>query len=258
MELFVVFRLLSIVLGLVLGFFSYKIYITTKDGTNRGWFYLSVAGLMLCIWACVQAITVIFFDLPTVKIISSLVCFSVISLVVPLGIINLNKSFRIETHKFFSEKSLYIIYLGLWTVLIFFNLIIWQFSSILMEFAGIAHLMLSFMFIFALYPAFKLWRTTKVWTWLLIFLFVIFTAVSIIPGAYTSGCCNDRKANVLNSINDANVNACEKLQLDYAEIIPLQCSNDALLITKNYHYLLLTGIVIAVVAFYGLWRKIDF
>jgi hypothetical protein len=250
MELFVVFRLLSIILGLTLGFFSYKIYIITKDGTNRGWFYLSIAGIMLCIWACVQAVTVIFFDLPTVKIISSLICFAIISLVVPLGIINLNKSFRIETHKFFGEKSMYIIYLGSWTVLIVFNLIVWQFNSLLMEFAGIAHLMLSFMFFFTLYPALKLWMTTRVWTWLLIFLFVIFTAISIIPGAYTSGCCNDNKASV--------GNACEKLQLDYAEIIPFQCTNSAVLITKNYHYLLLTGIVIAVVAFYGLWRKMSF
>ena len=185
-----VFRLLSIVLGLVLGFFSYKIYATTKNGTNSGWFYMSVAGLMLCIWACLQAITVLFFDLPTLKIISSLVCFSVISLVVPLGIINLNKSFKIDIPKFFGEKSMYLIYFSLWAVFIVFNLVIWRFNSVLMELAGIAHLMLSLMFFFSLYPAYKLWRTTKVWTWLLIFLFVFFTAISIIPGAYTSGCCN--------------------------------------------------------------------
>ena len=246
MDLFIIFRLVSVILGLAIGFFSFRIYQITKG--SSAWFYMVLGGTFLCIWACLQSIFILWFpEMRILTILSSLICFSVISYVVPIAIVKLNNSFGISLPKFFSEKSITVLYIVFWLVLLVINLIM-PFANLLMELAGIAHLMMTIMLIIIIYPTYLLWKKTKVWIWMLLLLFVIIGAFSIGMGAYKGGCCNDHK------LDSGSV--CDTIKMDYSETIPLPCNSTAVSISALDSIPLTISVLLVVVAFYGMWRRL--
>ncbi|MFO7711271.1 MAG: hypothetical protein R6V53_05895 [Candidatus Woesearchaeota archaeon] len=245
MEVQLLFRLLSIVLGCTIGFFSFRVYQGTQ-GSTRGWSYIAIGGFMLCLWAIVQTIVQLLFNAPNIKILSGLL-FGVIAIVLPLGFVSLCRAFKINLPDMLSNRNLLIIFGLYWIIMLGINLML-PFDNLLMEISGIAHLALTFMFIIgAIYPSYKLWQTSGNWIWFLLLLFVVIVAISIIPGAYTSGCCNG---------NFAEEPVCSSVKLDYAEVVPLPCNASILAFSQYYHIPLLVGIIFSLVAFYGLWKKL--
>lgn len=243
MEIMALFRIAAIFLGLVFGFFSYRIFILTK-GSSNGWTYMSIAGIVLSFWAIIQ---VAFIENFLIVNLTSFVGFTAIGVLLPLGFITLNRNFGIQLCSFFSGKSLAGFYAGGWAILLILNLLVLKPAFPLAELAGIAHFLLRVMALYTIYPLFKMWRQRGRWFWLLNVIFVTLIGVSIIMGAYFAGGCEKM---------DEPIEMCNSLSTHYSEILPMPYPEGVVSVTSFYHGLLLPGLVAGAIGFVGIWRQL--
>ena len=243
MDFALLFRLLGLFLGLALGLLSYRIFVFTR-GASDGWKYITAAGMLLFLWAVGQLFYKV-LGLPDVfKEALGFICFSVISIAVVASFASFLKDFGYKSG-FFTMRNMLILYGVYWAVFLVLNFLVFSYTSVIRELAGIAHFSLTVVVgIGGIYPAYRLWKGSKKWMWLQIFLFALLVPIGVLLGAYTSGCCEQPLA------------VCQGLNLDYAEILPVACIPAILALSKYYHALILLGLIFVTLGFYGFWRKL--
>jgi hypothetical protein len=252
---FILLRIISLILGLLSLYFCYNIYQDTKGGSNRGWLFMSIAGIALSIWASIQTIIVLLLkilpspNLLLIKIISSLIAYPIIALFVPFAVITINNIFGFKMPNFFNNKKIIILFLLLLVFLLATNISTnWTYIQALKELTGIAHLLLALMFLVTLYPAFVLWEKTKVWVWLTFFLFILFISISELIGTYVAGCCNDHGLNL--------EQYCQAMIFDSAEVLPLTCTPSAISPLISYQAITSIGVLLGTLSFFGIYQKL--
>ncbi len=247
MELATIYRIVAIFLGLLIGFFSYRIYKLTK-GSSKCWKYISLAGMVLFIWAGIQMPIMLTFDLPALRDISSMIAWIVLGIIIPISYVLLNQTFGIKLPKLYTVKNIMLAYSLLWAILMIYNFMTSSTKNILIELSSISHIVLFVMFLIAIYPSILLWQNTKKWPWLFIMIFTIVMGFGIILSNYTSACCYEGNPLVKDS--------CGEYTSTYSMAFPYSCSADFLGFAKKNHFIQIFGLVSAIIGFYGLWTKL--
>jgi hypothetical protein len=243
MDIQIIFRFLSFFLGIMIGFLSYKIYIATKG--IKAWAYFTFAGFVLFFWAGIQIPLMILINIPLLKIITTSLCFIVLALVMPLAYIKFLKNFELKACKFYNEKLIFIIYGLVWLILLFVNFTS-DYTLLLRKILSISQFALGITFLMSIYPMLIIMRSTKKWTWSLLFVFTIFISFGALIGSLVGGCCQ---------LPEYTSN-CASLNLDIIQVLPLFCSPVFMSFGIYYMLLILGGIFLIGIAFYGFYQTI--
>lgn len=266
----IILRTIVCLLSLSCGFFCIGIYTVARNSANKGWIYMAFTGGVLSLWSFVQTIGYAFGPsdyLPIImyiKTISSIVCCFLIGILVPLSIIKLNETFNFKMPLIFTKKNIYAFFTAMYVIFlsIYFithpitDVINLSFLQMLKVLAGVANLALIFIFTLSLQPAYILWKNTKVWIWLIFFMFIPFVIIAQILNTPFAGCCNQfipELAKSCNYILNAGTMVCRQ---DLAEIIPIACSPIIIGLSKFYQLFMLVAVVLGTVSFYGIWKTL--
>ncbi|MFO7710676.1 MAG: hypothetical protein R6V53_02835 [Candidatus Woesearchaeota archaeon] len=244
MDLRTSFELFGILIGFLIGFFSYRIFINTRGG-SRGWKYIAIGSFSFFVWALIQVIFTLIWPLEAIRIFAGFLTWSLIAALLPLGYMQLNLDFGKEMPRFFRPKAFLITFGIFWLVLLLINLIM-PFDSILYELAGISLVTLTvFAWVGGVYPAYRLWWDSKNWMFLMLFLFVLLIPFGTGLGAYTHGCCFSE-----------DVPACNQITTQYANVLYIPCIEGILNIGAYYNLLEMPIILILAAGLIGLWKKL--
>lgn len=240
-----IFVFSHLILGILVGFFSMRIFLDTK-GRSRGWRYLGISGLFVFLWTV--ALTILTpLGFISLKLLISSICWLVIGTIFPLGLIILGLDLGKRMHPFFHTKPFLSTVVFLWTLLIFINIIVLPYDSLLLEIAGISRIVMAITFLVtALLPVFLLWRDSLSWAWFMMLLFVIIMPISVIMGSYANGCCL-REGQTYQSL-------CKDLSIQYADTLYPPCNAQLLSISYFYIYLETMSYIFFGLALFGLWR----
>jgi hypothetical protein len=248
-----IFRPLAIVIGLLMAFFSYKIY-KNSIGASKGWFYMAIFGSSLFLWSF-SATLFKMLNLFMPRIIFGIIFLMMMAIFVPLAYTKLIKDFKFDVPKWLTPKfSLFIVIVIYFTVLISNILsgeMLYSTNLFMRKLLSISHWTLGLVTIYALVPTFYLMKITKKLPWILAFVFCVIVAIGLNIGQYYNGCCWDAGALSTDKV-------CIGYDLDYTSVYPEVCYAGIAGIGKIYQLFLLVGIIIGDISFYKLWRSLDF
>ncbi len=227
-----IFRILSIVLGLLIAFFTYDIYRKTKGG-SKGWKYIAVVGLTLCAWAIFQVTFSGVIDLKIVRVITGVPLMFIIGIISPICPIFLVEDMGLRKPKWFNVKNLTYLYFIGFSLFFIYNFLT-PFYDIGSELLSIELGMLSLWYVFTGIGYYYLWKGTKTKIWMIItissFLSVIGTGLPLYSGA----CCGPGE--VL-----SGQELCVNYPYDYVSISPLPCF-------PEFYQFALTSIIFLIIA----------
>jgi len=245
----IIFRLLVIPIGLLIAFFSYRIYVLTKGGSN-GWKYMAMSGLSFSFWAMSQIIFKYLIDSAVMRMSIGSFLFGIIIIFGPLSPIILARDLKLSEKARLMTMKRYIYYIiPLTAIIIAYNMID-PYFIILSEVISIFHVMLGLALITMSYALFFLWKETKNRAWLFIFSFIAIVTISVFMGVYSGNCCG---ANGEYSGSPV----CSSYTNDYVTVTPVICTASILPITLQWNTFMIVGVLLGVVGFYLLWRPMN-
>ncbi len=237
-----VFRIFSILAGILIAYFTYMIYKFTKGG-SKAWMFIAITGVTLGVWGSLQVIFLMFFDIRIIRIITGIIFLPLIALGGLFSSIELPKDMDIKIPKFLNIKNAKIYSLFIFLILLIYNLLT-PFTNILTEILSIAHILIFFYFIPATYGFYFVWKGTRLKEWCIMSLASFLIVMGIITTNYTGVCCENNLSNL-----------CELNVLDYVSVLPLPCIESLLSIALKGAMFLLFGEILYLISFYLIWRS---
>lgn len=242
----IVFRLMSIFIGLGLGFFSYRIMVATK-GSLKAWKYATVAGFMFFLWSSLMSIFTL-YDLQFARLITGIL-FMPGTVMLSLSVISLCSELKVIQNSWFTVKNVLIANGIFFLVLFGYNLMFVNHSTFLVMLISVIIFEVAFANIATILGTFYLFRSTKRWIWLLFMSVGITLLLGQLSCSYPAGCCT-----VDGSLMGSAT--CDGYTLDYEGAIPLPCSSGLVNITyQSYNLLPLSGLMLFVCYLY-LWKSL--
>lgn len=237
------FRVLGMVVGLALAFFSFRIMKATK-GATKGWLIFCIAGLFFFLWTSFMSLFTI-TDIYVGRVITSIL-FIPGTVVLAMGSAKLVEDFGIIKPKLISAKNYLIMNLSfivVFAILLFiFNDDILQviLTSVFID-AIIANIM-------AMVALFYLWKTTRKYIWISFFVFTLLFSLGQVSSIYSGNCCTGE-------LSDLKI--CEGYELDYTDILNIPCNAALVNVSMiGYNLLTISGLIL-VINFFYLWRKLS-
>jgi hypothetical protein len=251
----IIFRSLAIIIGLLMAFFSYKIYRNTQ-GASRGWVYMVAFGISLFLWSSTAMFfKVIVNDFVIRAITGSIFLFS-LAYLVPLSYTYLVKDFNFNRPNWLTPRFVIFfvtsVLILLFAINIFDNLLTGLFLNKLLS---IIHLTLAISVLFSAIPTYCLMKATKKAPWILAFLFSLIIGLGLNLGAYYDNNCwgNSEFGGPLVKTADKS---CVGYDLDYVQVYQLPASPAIAAVGKVYQLFLLLGLILGDLSFFILWRRL--
>jgi hypothetical protein len=241
-----IFRSVSIIAGILIGLFAYRIYVLTKGG-SKGWKYLTIAGMSLSIWASLQVIFMFILPIKLVRVIAGMFLFPLMAFFSPIATTTLLKDMKIKKPKWFTQKNM-IYYFSLASVLLLIYNILTPFNDFLAEILSIVHTLIPVSFILLVLGSYFIGKGTKQRAWMLISAGSIALIVGTALISYTGNCCG----------NSAGLKLCEGYVYDYVPSTPLPCVASILPVALNGAAFQLAGILLYCDAFLRIWKPMEF
>jgi len=248
----VVYFAIGTILGLVITFFSLRIYSLTKGG-SVGWKYIAIVGIAMGIWS-ISGMAYDFIRFPVeINIIIGIVSLFIISFLSPMGTFSLVKDMQLGMNSFFENKNTrrnYIIYyFSIFIPVLLFNLLVSP-KDILLEIHSVVQFMIVFGTVPMTYSLYVLWRAIKKPAWMFMMLFGIIISLSQAMAVYVGGCCGDGGALTSNQV-------CSTYTLSFVETLPLYCDQAIISAFSVYRSIDLIAFVIAIIGFFLIWKSME-
>jgi hypothetical protein len=250
------FRIASIFMGILVAYFTYRIYVMTKGG-SKGWKYMAITGASLFLWATFQVIFSLFItgDLARfIRIISGTILFPIITIYGLLCPIALLKDMEIKKHKFLTERNAWYYFLSLMILLLFYNLLLIFPQEIFSELLSVAHDLVPLCFIFATYGYYLLWKGTKKGVWIVMYLGTLLIVVGTILNSLSANCCGTP------DISQNLKSLCQEgYRYDYVASTPIPCEliKGILPFAFRGSLFILIGVVFYLATFYKIYTSME-
>jgi len=245
----VLFRLLVIPIGLLIAFFSYRIFILTKGG-SAGWKYMAMVGLSFSLWAISQIVFKLLVDSALIRMSAGSLLFGIIIIFAPLSPIVLARDLKLsEKARLITVKRYFLYIIPLSVIIILFNTMD-PYFILLSEVISLTHIMVGFAMMPMAYTLFFVWRETKNRAWFFVFAFISITAIAVFMGVYSGNCCGADG-------EYSGSPVCSSYTNDYIAVTPVDCAADILPITLQWNMFLIVGVVLGLIGFYLLWKPMD-
>ncbi len=240
------FRIISIIIGLLIGYFTYMIHRFTEGG-SKGWEYFAIGGLSLTLWSTLQVVFSLIINSPVPRIILGTVTLPLIAIFSSIGPVKLLEDMNIKKPKWLTIRNVLYYFILVIIALSLYNFLT-PFNYPSNEILSIAHDTIPFCFIIGVFGNYLLWKGIKSKVWFLIMI----SAISIIIGtgliSYSGNCCGPGE--VL-----AGQEICAKYPYDYVASTPLSCVEFLIPISLFGSLFLIIGVLLYAIAFGILWNR---
>ena len=239
-------------LGLVITFFSLRIYSLTKGG-SVGWKYIAIVGIAMGIWSISGMVYDFIHFQAEISILIGIAGLFIISFLSPMGTFSLVKDMQLGMNSFFERKNTrrnYIIYyLSILIPVLLYNLFVSP-TNILKEIHSSVQLMMVFGIVPMTYSLYILWKGIRKPAWMFMLIFGIIISISQAMAIYVGGCCGEGEALASSDI-------CSSYTLLFVETLPLYCDQAIMSILIAYRSIDLIGFSVAILGFFLIWKSME-
>lgn len=244
----VVYFLVVLILGLVVAFFSYRIFYLTQGG-SKGWMYIAIVGMAMAFWSISQMVYDIMQLSEEFRIVLGTIMFLAISFLAPTAVFRLIEDMSLVAPKLFARRNFNIAYLFIFFILVLYNLMGAR-VNVLSEIYSASQFMLLVGFMPMTYGMCFVWKGTRKPAWLLMIVFGILMSAAQVPSIYMGACCGEGGALASDTV-------CSGYDIPYTETVPTHCTEDMVLLVKDYRVIDIFSFLIALIAFFLLWWSME-
>ncbi len=187
-QIYIFFRLFSLVFALLGGVFSYLIYKLTKGG-SKGWKYLAIGAISISLWGLSQLVFII-INIQVIRVALSALFKFIFGVFILLGSIKLVEDMGIKKLNWLNTRNAIIYSFFVYFIFLIYNLLI-PYENILIEMDTITMVTN----VFCLFPTslnfYRLWKGTEIKKYAFLFLGSLggFLGESLIP--YIASACEN-------------------------------------------------------------------
>ncbi len=240
------FRIISIIIGLLIGYFTYMIHRFTEGG-SKGWEYFAIGGLSLTLWSTLQVVFSLIINSPVPRIILGTVTLPLIAIFSSIGPVKLLEDMNIKKPKWLTIRNVLYYFILVIIALSLYNFLT-PFNYPLNEILSIAHDTIPFCFLVGTFGFYLLWKETKLKSWLMIKIGTVLIIVGTILNSYSGNCCGPGEP--MQSLSQ-----CARYSFDYVASTPFSCLESLISISLFGSLFLIIGILFYTIGFGTLWSK---
>ncbi len=244
-----VFRVPTIILGILIGYFAYRLYQLTKGG-SRGWIILTVMGICLFFWATTAMVFAI-VDIPILRYLAGIIFLLGMAVTLPTGFARLAQDFGVKMPKWLNLTSVLGVVAVAFFGLLIGNVVTGNFDTPVVTLLTISHLTLGIAALIGIIPTYLLSKATNQNPWKLALVFAILIGVGLNVGQYYNNCCHEDGIIPGEPI-------CAGYDLDYNQVYAAPCVNGMVMIGQYYQITLLLGIIVLITSLYQLTSRLKF
>lgn len=251
----IIFRTSAIIIGLLMAFFSYKIYRNTQ-GASKGWVYMVIFGITLFLWSSTAMFFKIIINDFIARAITGSIFLITLAYLVPLSYTTLLKDYNFAKPKWLTPRFAIFFVTGFFALLLIFNLSDNLFTGLFLnKLLSIIHMTLAISLLFTSIPTYYLMKETRRAPWILSFIFCLIIGVGLNLGVYyTSNCWGNKELGGALAKNADPI--CAGYDLDYIQVYQLTAIPEFMTLGKVYQLFLLIGLIIGDISFFMLWRRL--
>ncbi len=246
----VFFRLLSVIIGPILGIVSYRIYRKTRGGST-GWLYISIAYVSLGVWSLSQILFLVVFPNFIARTIIGAMAIFLISFFNPMAAVRLANDMKCRLPRWLTETNVIVIGLVFYAAMYAYNIM--TSVDFLGSVATISIIAMTPMFILGALGYLIIARESGVrfWSWWAGGTIFVFIGAFMVGGMYAN-CCGTGAP-----LEWSQGMGCDGWMYDYAPAIPLPCIEALLPITSNGAMFLSAGVLILILVTEKLRRALS-
>ncbi|MFW5990669.1 MAG: hypothetical protein ACOCQX_00430 [Candidatus Nanoarchaeia archaeon] len=242
----IVFRLLAILAGVLIGIFAFQIYTLSKGGL-KGWKYIAIYGGFLCFWA-VSALITKLIGVTVLERITGIIGLLGMAVFVPYSYAKMTDELNLKPSWFTAKISL-----GSTAAVFLLLLVLNVFKPTFLEYPldkllSISHFTLAITLVFALIPLYVLSKNIKKSSWILATIATVVIFSSLMIGQHYDGCCAKE-----GELED-NDSLCGDYDLPYVQVTDAPCFEPIVNFGKMYQAYLTVGVLLLAGSFYQLSR----
>ncbi|MFW5990670.1 MAG: hypothetical protein ACOCQX_00435 [Candidatus Nanoarchaeia archaeon] len=242
-----IFRLLAVLGGVLIGVFAYQIYKFSKGGL-KGWKYIAIYGGFLCFWAVTALLTKL-MGVKILEYICGIIGLLGLSYYIPAAYTKLSGELNLKKPGWFNTKFSIVVVSVVIVALLVYNLLKPTFmDNPVSKILAIIHFTLGFSMVLALIPLIILTKNIRKAPWVLLTLGTIILAASMLVGQHYAGCCGD-----YGDMQEESV--CEGYSLPYVQVTDAPCYGSMVQTGQFYQSYLGVGVLMAAVSFYLIARE---